>query len=65
MNVSYQEKRRIYQGDDICDRLICFYFFSTPNQVPETFIGLGRVVYPIKALSVFIQTTLEFKKIAI
>ena len=41
---------------------VCFSFllFSTQNQVPQIIIGMSRVIYSIKALSVVIlRTTLK------
>ena len=35
------------------------FFFSTKNQVPQKIIGLGRMIYHNKAVSVVIQTTLK------
>ena len=37
--------------------LVFFFLFSTQNQVPQISIGMGRVIYHIKALSIVIRTT--------
>ena len=41
----------------------CLFLFSTQNQVPQIIIGIGRVIYHIKTLSVVIQTTLKNLKL--
>ena len=48
--------------EKLCIR-VCFIFFlfSTQNQVPQIIIGLGRVVYHIKALSVVIRMSSQKK----
>ena len=39
------------------NRVRNFFLFSTKNQVPKIIIGMGRVIYHIKALPVLIRTT--------
>ena len=39
--------------------LLFFFLFFTQNKVREKIIGIGRVIYNIKALSVVTRTTLK------
>ena len=44
--------RNLYSG-------VLVILFSIQNQVPQIIIGMGRVIYQIKAISVVIRTTLK------
>ena len=44
--------RNLYSG-------VLIFLFSIQNQVPQIIIGMGRVIYQIKAILVVIRTTLK------
>ena len=48
-------------GEKRCIRIsFCFFLFSTQSQVRQIIIGIGRVIYQIKALSIVIRSTIFF-----
>ena len=61
---NWKSGKRIWLTVNVYGVFQFFFFFSTQNQVPQTIIGTGRVIYHINTRSVVIEKTKKNQKIA-